>query len=285
MAFHNLTSNEAINTIPIALIEKENINNEFINRLQSVEIAKDKKMFKVQTTSLETAEKLFKEDKIKGYVDYNNNEANLYIKENGIEQSIIKTFLDSYMQKSQTIMNIVSLNPQAINNGVLQDTAAYQNYITDGSNNGKNPDFTIIYFYTLIALTCMFGSNWGFREMLDIQADQSAIGARINVAPTHKLKLLICNLFAALTLHLISILMLLAFLNYVLNVKFGSDIGMILITCIIGSLCGMSLGAMVCVTLKTNIKVREAILTTVAIGGGFLAGRINISNNRCFFSN
>lgn len=62
------------------------------------------------------------------------------------------------------------------------------------------------------------------------------------------------------------------FLDKVLKVEFGGQIGLILLTCLLGSICGISLGAMICVTIKANLKVRGAILSVIVMGGGFLSG-------------
>jgi ABC-2 type transport system permease protein len=269
MGFNNLTSGENLDTIPIAVVS-ESSNTEFIVQLENVEISRDKKMFDVQKTSEENAKVLLDNNKINGYIVYDE-KPNLFIKKNGIEQTIIKSFLDNYELLSSTAKNIISMNPENMNT-VMKDLMNYENYVVDGADKTKNPDFTVIYFYSLIALACLFGSNWGFREMSDIQADQSAIGARINVAPTHKMRLLVCNLLAAFTLHFASVMFLLAFLDNILNIEFGNKMGFILLISLLGSLCGISLGAMVCVTVKANDKVKSAILTVVGLGGGFLAG-------------
>jgi ABC-2 type transport system permease protein len=270
MGFNNLMSGENLDTIPIAVVMNGNSNDEFIDRLTSVEISDGKKMFDVKTGNEVEAQALLDDNKVKGYIIYDET-PNLYIKKNGIEQTIIKSFLDNYQLLSSTAKNLITMNPENINT-VMIDLMNYKNYVVNGGEKDKNPDYTVIYFYSLIALTCLFGSNWGFREMTDIQADQSAIGARINVAPTHKLKLLFCNLIAAFTLHFISVLFLLAFLNNILNVQFGNKMGYIVLISFLGSICGISLGAMVCVTVKANEKVKSAILTVVGLGGGFLAG-------------
>jgi ABC-2 type transport system permease protein len=275
MAFSNLTSEDSIDTIPIAVIQEQNIDPSFMELIESIEITEDKKLFHVRSVSIEMAKKLLNEGIVKGIIDYEE-DITLYLKENGIQQSIIKTFVDGYMQKSQTIRNIASLNPEVLSQEFLEEIVQHKDYIQNGTMNQKSPDYTLIYFYSLIAMTCMFGCNWGFREMVDIQADQSAIGARINVAPTNKMKLLISNLLAAFTLHFSSIVLLFAFLNNVLRIKFGDDMGLLLLISFIGSLCGISFGAFVCVAFKINVKAREVILTAISIGGGFLAGMMNV---------
>ena len=276
MAFYNLSKAESIEVIPIGLVMEEDAVVPFDEILGNVEIKEGKNLFEVKAGTLEEVKDLLVKEKIEAYIVFKDKPI-LYIKNNGFNQSIIKTFLDTYEQKSQTINRIIQLNPDLVKNGQIKMiTNLFHDFIVDGGAKSKNPDNILIYFYSLIALSCIFGCNWGFTEIVNIQADQSNIAARINVAPTHKMKLLLCNLLAAFTLHFISVLLLLAFLTQVLNITFGGQLSYILLTCIMGSLCGISLGAMICVTVKANIKAREAILTAIVLGGGFLAGMMSI---------
>ncbi|QHQ62808.1 ABC transporter permease [Anaerocolumna sedimenticola] len=268
MGFNNLASHENIKTIPVAIVKESNADVEFIKTIINAHISNDKNLFMVEFQSLENAKVMLRDNKIAGYIVLNNKPA-LYFKNNGLEQSILKLLTDNYLQMSSTAKHISDLTPKAINDNFYKSITAYKDYIVDNRDEERNPDYTLIYFYTLIALACMFGTNWGFREMVDIQADQSAVGTRINITPVHKMKLLLCNILAAFTLHYLSILFLLTFLNKVLQIDFGHRIGMILLTGAFGSLCGISLGAMVCVFVKANVKVRGAILNAIVLGGGF----------------
>lgn len=275
MAFSNLSKAEGIESIPIGLVVEENVIVPFKDILENVKITEGKNLFEVKTGTLEEVKDLLVREKVEGYIVFKDKPV-LYIKNNGFSQSIIKTFLDTYEQKNQTINHIIQLNPDIVKNGQINLISnLFRNFIVDGGAKDKNPDNILIYFYSLIALSCIFGANWGFAEAVNIQADQSNIAARINVAPTHKMKLLLCNLLAAFTLHFLSVLFLLAFLIRVLNVAFGGQLNYILITCFIGSLCGISLGAMICVTIKANLKAKESILTAIIMGGGFLAGMMS----------
>ena len=100
----------------------------------------------------------------------------MYIKNNGFSQSIIKTFLDTYEQKNQTINHIIQLNPDIVKNGQINLISnLFRNFIVDGGAKDKNPDNILIYFYSLIALSCIFGANWGFAEAVNIQADHQTL--------------------------------------------------------------------------------------------------------------
>jgi ABC-2 type transport system permease protein len=271
MGFYNLSSGENLDTIPIAIVEGETTDSTLVSIMETIKISDDKHLFDFQRTNLLKSKELLENDKIAGYLLFDT-EPTLIVKHSGLEETIIKSILDSYKQMSQTARNIMTMNPDPVNQDIMKELNYVKNFVVDGGNSSKKPDYTLVYFYTLIALTCLFGTNWGFREILDIQADQSNVGARINVTPVHKLRLLLCNLAAAFTLHFISVLFLLAFLVKVLRIDFTNDFFRILLLCLLGSLCGIALGAMVCVTVKANVKVRSAILNVIVMGGGFLSG-------------
>lgn len=266
MGFYNLAGNEKFNTIPVAVVNGGSIPEDFINKLKAAEVTEGSQLFEIRQCGREQAKELLADGKAAGYIIYEE-DPKLYVNKNGMEQTIIKSWLDGYILTKRT-----AGRPGAADNDPYEAFAAYRNYAEDESTQGRNPDYSLISFYSIIALACIFGMKWGFRELIYIQADQSAIGARISIAPVRKLKLLLCNLSAAFTLHFAGVLILLAFLYKVLRIGFGASLWRVLLTCFTGSLCGVMLGAMVCVTVNANIRVREAILNIILIGGGFLSG-------------
>ncbi len=272
MGFGNLTQSDSINSIPVAVVPDES-SSELIRVMKAIEITEGRKLFLVHTQTSSKAQEMLLNEEIDGYV-VEKAEPVLYINDNGIRQSVIKAFIDSYLHLSHTVNNIETMDQKAINNNFNTVLNDYKDYMVNGSDSKRNPNYTLIYFYTVIALACMYGAHWGFREMVDIQANQSILAARINVSPIHKMRLMASNLLAAFTLHYISILFLLLFLNKVLGIEFGNRIGLILLTGMIGSMCGITFGAMVCVVVKANDKVRSAIINVVVIGGGFLSGMV-----------
>lgn len=270
--FYNLSQGEEIATIPIAVVENTNSSNDLIQIMESARIDENTPLFQMKRVTRAKAESLLRNKDIEGII-INTEEPELMVNASGYDQTIIKSFLDDYLQSMQTIKQAGNLNKQLSQEDLLKVLTSNKNYIIDGST-GSGPDNTLIYFYTLIALACMFGSSYGFRDMRDIQANQSSVAARLAVAPVHKLKLLLCNLAASFTLHFFSVLLLLIFLNKVLMINFGGEALRMIAICLLGSLCGIAFGAMVCVSVKANIKVRSAIMYIVVLGGGFLSGMV-----------
>lgn len=273
LGFGNLTNGADINSIPVTVVKDKNEDSIFMEAIRAARMSNGKLLFSVQEKSLDRAKTMLLNGDIDGYIVESGTPV-LYITQNGINQSIMKAFIDNYLHVRSTVQNVMDINQSVLNEEFVNSILEQTNYLNDRSAGDKNPDYVLIYFYSLIALTCMFGTSWGFKEMSDIQADQSPVGARLNAAPVHKMKLLVCNLLAAFTLHYISILFLLLFLNKVLDVDLGDRLDMVLLISFMGSLCGITLGAMVCVAVKVNEKLRAAILNVIVIGGGFLSGMV-----------
>jgi ABC-2 type transport system permease protein len=86
------------------------------------------------------------------------------------------------------------------------------------------------------------------------------------------MKLFLCNLAAAYTSQLISILLLFLYMYYGIKVKFGDNLGYLLLICFIGSLAGMTMGACLGVWVKKKAEVKDAMLTAIVLGCAFLSG-------------
>jgi len=285
MSLANITSGEGFKNIKIAAVNDAQYKKDvyFDKALESVSQGENK-LFDVTYTSKENAEKLLKENKIEGYI-YLDGGVNLIVKNSGINESIIKVFIDDYVQTISTVNNILEKNPYAMYGSLNKDLSDREQYLSQLPAGSAEPDTGVHYFYTLIAMACMYGSFWGLKEVSAIQANQSLLGARINAAPTHKLKVFSISMLAAVTIQLIEILMLLIFLIFVLKVDFGNQIGYIILTCITGTFTGVSFGAFI----SSLIKKSEGIKVAALIGGSmimsFLAGmmyagiKVIISNN------
>lgn len=269
-AFNNLWKVEDFTSIPIAYDNQGAATDEFGQVLEQAETSNHVKMFSITYCDETNAEDLLKDDKIDAYIVGSQDPA-LFIKKNGLNATIIKSFLDTYRQMSVIVTSILKQNPKAIEQGLLQDVIQHNSYIREIKND-KKPAELLVYFYALLAFTCIFAANWGLDEVVTIQANLSDRGARINVSPIRKMKLFLCNMLAAFTVHAGSMLMLFLYMYYVIKIDFGNNLFYLLIICLIGSITGLGLGAFVGVWVRKKTEVKEAILTAVTLGGAFLAG-------------
>lgn len=272
LVFSNFEKEEQFATINIAIVESQE-QSYIIDAAREAKYGKDTAMFDVQQVSENDAKDLLKKGEITGYI-VDGEKPSLYIGGSGIEATILKSFVDNYLQTVKKISIVASTNPEKVQE-LINGSMKRADYISDTNVSGRAPNFTLIYYYALLSLACLYGSNFGITEISDIQADKSAKGARINVAPIHKLKLLICNICAAITVQVLCILVAITFMAYVLSIDFGSRVGLVVLTCVLASICGVTFGAMLRSVLKKNEKTVNAISNATVLILSFLSGLMN----------
>lgn len=270
MAAGRINAANSFDTIKIAYVNQSATEDEFGAVLQSVRQSDDVMLFDVTLCSKEEAADLLDKGNIEAYI-VGGSSPELFVKENGLNETIIKAFMDAYRQKQITIGNILEHNPDALNNGLIDDVINHRSF-TQIADNHKNPDDVLIYFYAILAYTCISAANWGLEEVINIQADQSMRGARVNASPVNKMKLFICNMLASYSCHSISVLLLFLYMKYVLRINFGDNLIYLLTACLVGSFAGLNLGANIGLWVKKKNEAKEAIITAVILGSSFLAG-------------
>lgn len=277
MAFANISSSEQFTKIKIAVVQNLEFKNDknFQEALNSVsnsnKDANTSNLFKVSYTSKSDADLLLENNKIDGYI-YFDNGLQLIVKNSGLNQTIIKGFLDDYKQTSSTISTIFIKKPNAASSGLLNDVSNRKEYLKEVSASKSTPDTVVNYFYSLIAMACLYGSFWGLKEVMAIQANLSTVAARVNMAPTHKLKVFAISMLAATTVQLIEIFALLLYLVLILKINFGDQIGFIALTSIIGTLTGVTFGAFIAAIIKKGEGLKMAILISFTMLMSFLSG-------------
>ena len=272
-AFTDMFSSNNLETISIAYVEDVGYKNDMDylkDVLEEAEISQGLPLFNVRYLNVEEASKALGEDEITAYI-VNGEGVRVYVKKNGISETIVKSFLDSYKRSAYTIQAILMKNPDALSQGLLDDIMEYKSF-TSELDKGAKPDITLTYFYALLAMTCMMAANWGLDEVINIQGNRSSRGARINVSPIHKMKLLIINMLAAFTAHAAGICLLIIYMLKVLKISFGGQLPQMVLACLIGEMFGLFFGAAVGVWVNKSTGVQDAITTSFTLISTFLSG-------------
>lgn len=247
---------------------------ELLSVMKAAKLSEDKYMFDITLCSGKEAAALLEKGDINAYI-IGGDRPELFIKQNGLNETIVKSFLDGYMQKQIAIKNILASNPEALNNGLIDDLIGQTDFV-DISDKHRKPDNVIIYFYAILAYTCIFATNWGLEEVVNIEADQSMRGARISASPVNKMRLFVCNMLASYTCHIISVILLLLYMKFVLNVKFGDELAYLIAICFAGSLTGLLMGANIGFWIKKKPVIKEAIIIAFTLGCSFLSGMMAV---------
>ncbi len=267
LAFSNIAAATSFAQIPVDVVQNSALE-QSVGFKEAIGAASDgeEKMFVVNYVSQEQADQDLKDNKIAGYIRMDGG-AQVVVKDNGFNQTILKQFVDAYLQYGSAYVKVLQANPQNAANLSIE----HGGYMKETYPGKESPDTSVIYYYALLGMAAMFGGFWGVKELEDIQADLSARGARLNVAPVHKLKAFGASLPAAVTVQFGAMLLLLAFLSLVLGVDFGGQIPCIILTCLIGSVAGVTYGAMIGSIFK-NENLKIALLISTSLAFSFLAG-------------
>lgn len=272
LAFSNLNKEEQFKPISIAVIDNENYKEEENFKTFIEEVSKDNKNQIFDTkyvSSLEEAKEKLDNNEIVGYITVED-KALVIIKSNGLSQTIIKSVIDNYYQTVSVIGHIIEFNPAAFKSEMLEKFHDNDEYFVNASS--KNNNSTVIYFYTLIGMMCIYGSFFGVNAVNETEANLSKRGARISVAPTHKIKVLLAALLVAFVVHYAEVLIVMGYLIFVLGIDFGGQISYILLLALVGSLAGISLGAVIGASSKKSEDAKVGILVSVTMLFSFLSG-------------
>ena len=230
----------------------------------------DDRLFNLTRSDTANAKRLLKDSEISGYI-LAGDPMTLVVSKTGINQSILKNFLDQYSQNAKVISDTIANNPDALP-ALMAGMNVSQNYVTEVSVTNKDSDPTLIYFYALIAMACLYGSMYGLEEVNRVQANLSTQAARLNVAPVHKLKVFAAGMLAAILIHFTGLIILLVYMGVALGISFGDNTFYVGLILLIGSILGISMGTVISAVVKKSEGMKIAVVLIVSMAGSFLAG-------------
>lgn len=281
-AFSGLDNTDVIETTDVALInqseERTDTFREVLSELKSDEAA----LFKVKEMSEDKAAKLLKEDKISGMYIVKDDNITLKIAHERITQTILKTFLDQYLQNEQLLQDIASTGRQ-ITQADIEALSIQTNYIQENksSRRGSTKSF---FFFTLVGMACMYGFQWGMNNTRNQQASSSANGIRLSMVPKNKLIVILANTAAAFAAFSVVILIILLFFNKVYQVDFGERWLYIILTCLLGSLNAISFGSFLGNVIKGSYAQQQNIALAFTMIMSALAGMMGTPSLKYYIS-
>ena len=263
MAFSDIESSEKLNIINIAIINNEDFNNNEIFKVAFKNLSdknNNDRLFETRYTTEEEAKKLLEEKKIVGYLKLVNDEPELTFKTSGINETIFKYVSEEISQTSSIIMNSSKDDNVRLN---------------DISNN--NLSYTMIEFYTLIAMSCLYGGILGAVAINQNLPNMTNRGKRVSVSPTSKGKIILSSVLASYITQLIGVALLFLYTILFLKVDYGNKLGLDIVLAMSGSLAGLSLGVMIATTIKSTENTKTGIIIAITMLGCFLSGMMGVT--------
>lgn len=273
LGLSGLRNTDQFDPIQIAVIEDEawlaEENSQFRETLNELSTG-DEALFAKKDVDRSSAETLLVDNEVVAYLE-RGDEVGMVVTRSGFGASIVKNFLDQYMQRTATATALITADPaQAA--AIIDSLGERSTWIETVAVTPNQLDPLLNYFYSLIAMSCFYGSMLGLREVSEIQANQSTVAARINIAPTRKMKHFLASSSASILLHFAQITLLLLFIRFVLGVEFGTQTPYILLTTLLGSLSGFAYGSFISSIVRAGLNAKIGILISSTMLMSFLSG-------------
>lgn len=241
----------------------------FRSTLKSLSNGEDP-LFDLKETNEDEAIRLLRSGEISAYIKVDT-VPELIVTRSNFGASVTRNFLNEYIQSTAAVSNLIANNPAEAEN-IMADLGDRSIWLEDVPVSANEMDPLLNYFYALIAMSCLYGSMLGMREINEIQANQSDMAARVNAAPTRKIKHFLSSSLASLSIHFLQIILLLLFIRFILGVGYGDQAIFLILTAFIGSLCGLSYGSFISSIVKGSLGIKIAILISSTMLMSFLSG-------------
>lgn len=271
LGFGNLMNGSELKLSPIpTAIVTESENTTFSDVLTSLCEEGDDQLFDAVYTDLETAKTMLNNNDVTGII-FIADTPHLMLSDNGIEQTIMQSFIQQYCNQADVLKEIAMKRPEKLSQAIdtLSSDVTYGHEI---SLANASYDPYMQYFYALIAMTCLFSASAGVHCVSNMQANQSSLGMRREVAPVHKLTAIISDISATFTVQFLSVLLLFFYLIVILGIDFGQRILLILLTAFLGTLISLMTGLFIGALVKKNEAVQTSIALVYSMGCSFLSG-------------
>lgn len=270
LAFSNILESEKFSPVKLGIVNNEEYKSSDIKEfIEAVSQEGDNQIFiPTYVSNEEEAKELLNDNKIVGYLNVAT-EILINVKASGLDQTIIKYTIDSYYQMNNVANDVINYDLANLHNGVL-DKINNGNYFKNITNEKTNN--IVIFFYTLIGMTCMFSGFSGISAVNDIEANLSKKGARISISPAHKGKILLISLLTGFLVQFVALLILFFYLTGILGIQFGTNNLLILLIMAIGCLTGVCLGSFISSLLKLKEGHKIGIFIAITLTFSFLSG-------------
>lgn len=280
LAFSDIEKNEQLNKFNIAIVDNTEYQNDEVLKTTFQKLEKD--IFDIEYTNIEKAKELLEEKEIVGYLEKKENNINININKNGIEETIFKYVVDEIM-----IINSVSkdlINDEIASNNQINYEEIYQRVLNKineeiklNDTSPSNLSYTMIEYYTLIAMTCLYGGIIGMTSTNNMLANMSKKGSRVAVSPIKKSKLLLSSTIASYIVEIIGVALLFLYTIFVIGVDYGDKIFPVILIALIGSLAGLTFGIAIATLIKKNETTKVGIIISITMICSFLSGMMGIT--------
>ncbi len=291
MAFSNIENSEKLEIMDIAIVENEQLkNNEVLKEAFDTlsEEENEDRLFNTQYVTEERAKELLQNKEVIGYLILEEEKPKVIFQTSGIDQTIFKYVTEEITQNEEIVSNLAeneiknemrqgndNLDYEKIYQEVLDKIEKEEPKVKNIANH--NLSYTMIEFYTLIAMACLYGGMLGMVAINQNLANMSSNGKRVSIAPINKGNVILSSCLASYVAQVIGLVLLFVYTIFVLKVDYGDNIPFVILLGAVGSLAGLSMGLAIGTLIKSNENKKTGVLIAVTMLGCFLSGMMGIT--------
>lgn len=285
MAFSDIEKGETLDIIELAIVDNEDYQkNEVYQNVFKKLSDKDNEdcLFHTVYVNEKKAEQLLKDKKISGYLIFHDLQPTVVIQTNGINETIINQVVTEI--KSQSDIYHIIIQEKMNGQNMFDFQQLYQNIEKTLNENvriknisNKNLSYTMIEFYSLIAMACLYGGIIAKTALSHQLPNITAVGKRNSITPIKKSSLILGSLAASYLTQIVGLTLLYLYTIFVLKVDYGIHFDKIILLSLAGSLAGLSLGIGVSCLCQASDNAKTGITIAITMAGSFLAGMMGIT--------
>lgn len=269
-AFGKLDDAGNLEPIDVAIVSDQN---EGFNALIDELSQGDNHIINPVYVSESEADKLLEDEEIEAILISESTPSIIFNAES-IQVQVLKEVVQSYMAKDATISDLMTYSE--INQEIINKVFTNNVQVVDQGSKAVNAKLSSQYFFTVIAMMILYSGFWGIKIMAETQANQSPQALRLNVTPTHKLKVILVDFIIALILMLLEVTLVIIYLMKVLKVDFGENLILTGLVVVSGVIASLSMGILLGASSKLQRVSNVNIYNTISLLSCFLAGMMMV---------
>ena len=275
LAFSNLGNSELINKpIKLAFVSSQTgrpgVNLQTIMQQIPLKEGSTQQLFDLQAMSLEEARQAVQDNKVDAAV-VDGQTPQVMAGKVRPNQVVAKMVVDQIATTGQVVASLMQKNP-AMNPVQAAARLNQTDYVEPMSLNQDRMKPDIIYYFALLAMTCLGACSAGAMVVVMQQANKSAGGARMAISPANKWLRVSASGLATYLIQLALSLVVVAFVTLVLGKHLGDNLPFILLLVSTGTLMGFLMGMAIACLVRGSQNVILGITTGVYLLSSFLTG-------------
>lgn len=281
MAFGNWEESEKFTFINIGIVTNEYFDNNIIakNVFNSLSDG-DNKIFNITYASKDEVTNLLTDKKIEGIIEYTNSNPSIIINSNSVSSTIIKSVVDE-IETNNTIFSDLMKSGKYASNDMEEQVNRIIEKINSTTINTKDIsvkklDIAVIEYYSLLAMTCLYGGFIAMSAISNSLASASNRGKRVAISPIKKSMAILSSLCASFIVQLIGALLLLIYIN-IIGVNLHTNLIFLFVITILGVLSGISIGLIVSVMINKSEDTKLGIIIAISMALSILSGMTGVS--------